>query len=289
MNHDAKYQRKMLVRQFFLHNHGTAFWGMLAMVLNTVLNLTIAWQMQQLIDIAAGNGALLTMAQLCAVFLLSFALMGVIMALNAYAHPIFLKCALQQYRDYAFARLTEKSAFAFGREDTSAYLSALTNDTLSLETNYLSALFTLPANVLMLVGVLGLMLSYSPLLTAAALTASLLPLGASLLAGGHLPAQEKKVSDANGAFLATLKDMLSGFPVIKSFQAEKEALRLFSESNAALQQVKCHAAYRFTVYRRRCGESDDFHRIFAGSGACAFRPRRDRRGSDGFCPADGKL
>ena len=287
MNHDAKYQRKMLVRQFFLHNHGTAFWGMLAMVLNTVLNLTIAWQMQQLIDIAAGNGALLTMAQLCAVFLLSFALMGVIMALNAYARPIFLKRALQQYRDYAFARLTEKSAFAFGREDTSAYLSALTNDTLSLETNYLSALFTLPANVLMLVGVLGLMLSYSPLLTAAALTASLLPLGASLLAGGHLPAQEKKVSDANGAFLATLKDMLSG--VIKSFQAEKEALRLFSESNAALQQVKCHAAYRFTVYRRRCGESDDFHRIFAGSGACAFRPRRDRRGSDGFCPADGKL
>lgn len=242
MNHDAKYQREMLVRQFFLHNHGTAFWGMLAMVLNTVLNLAIAWQMQQLIDIAAGNGALLTMAQLCAVFLLSFALMGVIMALNAYARPIFLKRALQQYRDYAFARLTEKSAFAFGREDTSAYLSALTNDTLSLETNYLSALFTLPANVLMLVGVLGLMLSYSPLLTAAALTASLLPLGASLLAGGHLPAQEKRVSDANGAFLATLKDMLSGFPVIKSFQAEKEALRLFSESDAALQQVKCHAA-----------------------------------------------
>mgnify|MGYP003355299853 FL=1 len=232
----------MLVRQFFLHNHGTAFWGMLAMVLNTVLNLAIAWQMQQLIDIAAGNGALLTMAQLCAVFLLSFALMGVIMALNAYARPIFLKRALQQYRDYAFARLTEKSAFAFGREDTSAYLSALTNDTLSLETNYLSALFTLPANVLMLVGVLGLMLSYSPLLTAAALTASLLPLGASLLAGGHLPAQEKRVSDANGAFLATLKDMLSGFPVIKSFQAEKEALRLFSESDAALQQVKRHAA-----------------------------------------------
>lgn len=242
MNHDAKYQRKMLVRQFFLHNHGTAFWGMLAMVLNTVLNLAIAWQMQQLIDIAAGNGAFLTMAQLCAVFLLSFALMGVIMALNAYARPIFLKRALQQYRDYAFARLTEKSAFAFGREDTSAYLSALTNDTLSLETNYLSALFTLPANVLMLVGVLGLMLSYSPLLTAAALTASLLPLGASLLAGGHLPVQEKRVSDANGAFLETLKDMLSGFPVIKSFQAEKEALRLFSESNAALQQVKCHAA-----------------------------------------------
>lgn len=46
----------------FLHNYGTAFLGMLAMVLNTVLNLAIAWQMQQLIDIAAGNGAFLTMA-----------------------------------------------------------------------------------------------------------------------------------------------------------------------------------------------------------------------------------
>ncbi|MCI6708687.1 MAG: hypothetical protein MR568_17345 [Eisenbergiella massiliensis] len=45
-----------------MHNYGTAFLGMLAMVLNTVLNLAIAWQMQQLIDIAAGNGAFLTMA-----------------------------------------------------------------------------------------------------------------------------------------------------------------------------------------------------------------------------------
>ncbi|WP_455618118.1 ABC transporter ATP-binding protein [Eisenbergiella sp.] len=242
MNHNAKYQRKMLIRQFFLHNHTTALLGMLAVVLNTVLNLAIAWQMQQLIDIAAGSGAVLTIAQMCVVFFLSFVLMGVIMAINVYARPLFLKRALQQYRDYAFAILTGKSAFAFGRENTSAYLSALTNDTLSIETNYLSALFTLPANVLMLAGVLGLMLYYSPLLTAAALTASLLPLGASLLAGGRLPEQEKRVSDAAEAFLAALKDMLSGFPVVKSFQAEKEALRLFSGSNTSLQQVKCHAA-----------------------------------------------
>lgn len=242
MNHDAKYQHKMLVRQFFRNNHGTAFLGILAVVLNTVLNLAIAWQMQQLIDIAAGSGAQITIAQVCVVFLLSFALMGVIMAINVYARPLFLKRAMQQYRNYAFTSLTGKSAFAFGREDTSAYLSALTNDTLSLETNYLSALFTLPANVLTLAGVLGLMLFYSPLLTAAALAASLLPLGASLLAGSHLPEQEKRVSDVTGVFLTTLKDILSGFPVIKSFQAEKEALRLFSGSNALLQQVKCHSA-----------------------------------------------
>ena len=80
----------MLVETVFLHNHGTAFWECWQMVLNTVLNLAIAWQMQQLIDIAAGNGAFLTMAQLCAVFSPSLYIDGGwIMALNAYARPIF--------------------------------------------------------------------------------------------------------------------------------------------------------------------------------------------------------
>lgn len=242
MKPEVKCQYQTLVRQFFLHNHETAFWGFLVVILNTILNLSIAWQMQQLIDIAAGRDALLTLKQVFLVLLLLFVLMAITMVLNIYARPLFLKRALQQYREYAFKQLTAKSAFAFNKEQTSIYLSALTNDAASIETNYLTALFTLPANVLMLIGALGLMLYYSPLLTAASVTASLLPLCASLLAGSRLPEQEKEVSDKSESFMATLKDMLLGFSVIKSFQAEKEAIRLFSGTNSRMQNAKCHAA-----------------------------------------------
>lgn len=63
--------------------------------------------------------------------------MAAIMALGSYARPLFIERAVRQYRDYTFEQLTRKSTAAFHTENTSAYLSALTNDTVSIETNYL--------------------------------------------------------------------------------------------------------------------------------------------------------
>lgn len=62
--------------------------AMAAVVLNTPLNLLISWQMQQLIDIAAGTPAMFSLAGISASLLLSFALMGVIMAVGCYARPL---------------------------------------------------------------------------------------------------------------------------------------------------------------------------------------------------------
>lgn len=249
---DRKQRRRALTRCFFFHNRTAAFLAMSAVILNIPLNLAVAWQMQQLIDIAAGSPSAFTLPQISASLALSFAVMAAIMALGSYARPLFIERAVRQYRDYTFEQLTRKSTAAFHTENTSAYLSALTNDTISIETNYLPALFTLPGNLLLLIGSFALMLYYSIPLTLAAAAAALLPLAASLMAGSRLSCQEKKVSDQNESFMAALQDMLSGFPVIKSFKAQPEAVRLFSLRNAASLKSKCNANRTRIILQNIC-------------------------------------
>ena len=249
---DWKQRRRALTRCFFFHNRTAAFLAMSAVILNIPLNLAVAWQMQQLIDIAAGSPSAFTLPKISASLALFFAVMAAIMALGSYARPLFIERAVRQYRDYTFEQLTRKSTAAFHTENTSAYLSALTNDTVSIETNYLPALFTLPGNLLLLIGSFALMLYYSIPLTLAAAAAALLPLAASLMAGSRLSCQEKKVSDQNESFVAALQDMLSGFPVIKSFKAQPEAVRLFSLRNAASLKSKCSANRTRIILQNIC-------------------------------------
>ena len=66
-----------------------------------------------------------------------------------------------------------------------------------------------------------------------ALTA--LPFTASILTGNRLAGTERRVSADSTGFVATVKDCLSGFSVVKSFKAEKEIFNLFTKSNAALE------------------------------------------------------
>ena len=107
-----------------------------------------------------------------------------------------------------------------------------------METNFLMYLFAVPYYALMLVGSLALMFFYSVPLSLLSLALSLLPLAASLPMSKELAKREKAMSDRNESFVGKLKDLLTGFSVIKSFKAEKEAAALFEADNGELERVK---------------------------------------------------
>ena len=50
---------------------------------------------------------------------------------------------------------------------------------------------------------------------------------------------ERAVSERNGEFTASLKDILSGFSVIKSFRAESAAVSLLEQGSSAVETAKC--------------------------------------------------
>ncbi len=230
---------KEFKKQFYKNNKGSFALALLSMLLLACGNLLVSWMLQQIIDVASGNPGAFSLLQLT--FLSMAITIGIVLSLILQYHsaPRFIKKAIQQYKDFAFKKLTEKSMHSFTAENTSTYVSALSNDATSIENNYLAQLLPLAQDLFLFIGAFALMLYYSPFLTLIAFLLSLFPVIASVLTGNRLAIQEKVVSDKNEGFIDTIKDMLSGFSVIKSFQSEREAVKLFSSSNLDAEEAKC--------------------------------------------------
>ena len=228
---------KPLLRQFYRGNLGWFSAALLATLMLGVFNLLISWLLQVIVDAAAGSTTM-DLKAIALYALGTFAGFVAFFLLLRIAYPRFLRKAMTQYKEYAFQALTAKGLSAFSRESTGRYISALTNDATVIETDYLGKIFTLVQEVLMFVGALAMMLWYNPLLTGVAILLSILPVLASVITGGKLATAEQQVSARNEAFVATVKDLLTGFPVIKSFRAEAQAQKLFRKENQAVEQAK---------------------------------------------------
>lgn len=232
-------RRWAYTRQFFRGN-----WGLLALSILYILilyiggGLMISWLLQVITDAATGGEGAYTLGQLLALCLLDVGLVVLGSWLIWLSKPRFIARAIGQYQEFVFQKLTEKGIAAFSGENTSLYLSALTNDANTIEQELLANICPLIEEVLMFVGALALMLWYSPLLTAVGVALALLPVAASLLAGNRVAEAEKRVSEKNNAYVSTLNDCLSGFAVIKAFRAEAALCRQASQRIRELSDAK---------------------------------------------------
>lgn len=229
---------KQLRAQFFYKNIPIFCLAVFAALAAGSLNLILSWIIQQLMDTAAGKSGALSFRTLLLISAGFVLLCAGLSLLNYASQPRFLERAMRQYKDFAFKKLIGKSISSFLDESAAGYLSALTNDAASIETNYLAQMLAMITKAVTFIGALLLMCRYSLLMTAIAAGLTVLPLIASLLTGNRLQAVESRVSERNGEFTAALSDCLAGFTVVKNFKAEREIFRLFAQSNKALEHEK---------------------------------------------------
>lgn len=235
-----KRKRSGYIARFYEKNRAAFVIALLATLATAALNLWMSWILQQLIDAVSGvPGALALPVLACHVAAVVAAIL-LLAAIIYCTRPRFMKTAMMQYKHFAFRALTKKSISAFRKETTANYISAFSNDATAIETGYLEMQFSILANGILLIGALAMMLAYSPIMTAVACLFFVLPVGVSYVAGNRIEQAERRISEKNSELVATLKDCLSGFSVIKSFQAENAISGLFAQSNAAVEQAKCH-------------------------------------------------
>lgn len=152
MKNEHQILRRQYTSQFYRGNHGAFFLAMLSSLLISALNLAIAWVMQQMVDTISGIPGALKLSTLALLTAGIIVLIVVFKAMSYLSKPKFMQRAMQQYKDYAFRKLTQKSLASFSTENTSCYISAFSNDAASVENNYLELLFSLLANGITLVG-----------------------------------------------------------------------------------------------------------------------------------------
>ena len=224
-------------RRLFCKNKMCFIASVIMTIVMSFLNLMISWLIQQIMDSMANQNmqSVVRCAWIAASVVIAYTVAN---AVYRAVYPRFLQRAMQQYRDYAFSRLTQKSLRSFSKEGTALYVSALTNDCTSIENNYLAATFTLIEFLFCFLGALIMMLYYSPVMLVLAVALSFLPVAVSMTAGNRLTEQEKEISKKNERFVSIVNELLSGFPVIKSFRAETQASRLFSQRNEQAEEAK---------------------------------------------------
>lgn len=215
-------------RQFYRGNGIRLALIVLQSIMMSAASLLLSWLLQLTIDLATGMDVGFTFRQLVLLGVGSLVLFVVVFGIAYISQPRFVAKAMAQYKEYVFERLCRKGIAAFSGENTTLYISALSNDAASIQNNYLNNIYVIMESGLTCIGALAMMFYYSPLLTGISIGLSLLPLLASILTGGAMAKAEKAVSDKNESFMTTLKDSLSGFAVIKSFRAEKQMGKIFA-------------------------------------------------------------
>lgn len=232
-----KKKNREFIHQLYYKNRINFIVTIILTIAMSSLNLMISWLIQQIMDCTANQDmqALVRSAWIVIIVVVIYTIANV---MYRAVYPRFLQRAMQQYRDYAFSRLTQKSLRSFSKEGTALYVSALTNDCTSIENNYLAATFTLIELLFCFLGALIMMLYYSPVMLVLAVALSSLPVAVSMTAGNRLTEQEKEISKKNERFVSIVNELLSGFPVIKSFRAETQASRLFSQRNEQAEEAK---------------------------------------------------
>ena len=246
---ELKALRRPFVRELFRKNKFNLVMTVVAALCAAASSLVISWTLKGISDLISGDTDI-SFRTLLLVAIVGFALMGLAWVLDCTFLSAFRAKAMRQYRKYAFDRLLEKGIQAFSGENSARYLSALSNDANAIEQDYVRMLQNVIQVAITFVGALGLMLWYSPLLTLIAIGFSLLPIVVSIVLGDRAAKAEKQVSDRKESYTGMLKDVLSGFAVVKSFKAEKSITGIHDESNRSVadaaktrEKVKLHVSY----------------------------------------------
>lgn len=202
-----------------------------------ICNVYVAVLLMELIDTASTGGMedLKWLIIKAIIFVIVSVLVGL---MDNFFKTRFSSSALRNFKGTVFERMLQKNINAFDTNKTSRYISVFNNDIKTIELDFVDTCPLLVQQAALLVGGLVAMVFLNPILFVCVLVSLLIPVFVTMLFGDKVVVNEKKVSDSNSKFTECVKDMISGFSVIKNFKAEKEVQGIFDSSNGELEETK---------------------------------------------------
>lgn len=222
---------------FYKDNKFNYFMNILVALATAGLYIFVSWILQVAIDIATGTTQM-AFSQIIVIALVFMIGTVLIMVLNAYFFPKYVKTAMTNYKNTLLQKFLSKDISEFQNQDSSVYLSTLTNDAKAIEDKYITQEINLLTEIITLIGALAFMLYFSPVMTLVSVGLTILPIIASFITGGKLVEIEQVISEKNANFVAIISDFTKGFPIVKNFKADRQILESLKDSNENLEQSK---------------------------------------------------
>ena len=228
----------------------------IARILQSVTDTAISGNMGMLVDIVIQS----------AVFFVSLGLVNLILGLLSRR---LVTRIIQDLRSSLFEGILRRSSRDFSKVNTADYLSALSNDINLIEENGISPLLVLFQQGIIFIAALIYAFFISPIVGAVLLGSMFLMLLLPAIFGSKLQKIQEKQSKRLSVFTTYLKDVFSGYEIIKSYRMGRRIKRDFREENNAAIRIRISADNMLT-YSESLAETLAYISLFSGFFAGAF-------------------
>lgn len=218
------------MKKYFKENKFLLSLTVLIGIISSLGYVFIAILLQQLLDIVmAGNMEKFTRVIIFS--LVYFAILGIFLFLQSLFEKKVICKIMRQIRSDTFRGIVNHSIEDFNKNNSADYISSITNDVKILEDNFLLPLFEVIQYSVIFISSLAVMIYFDAIVTLCVIVAIGLMFVVPSLIGGVLEKQQNQFSEKLSKFTVSLKDILSGFEIIKSYSMKKYIIYRFDKSN----------------------------------------------------------
>ncbi|HHY77644.1 MAG TPA: ABC transporter ATP-binding protein [Clostridiales bacterium] len=212
-------------------------------VADSALNVAMAFVLKLIVD-AASIGSVNDLKNSVIVFLL-YTLMSIIVWITTKVlRANMLKKCLIELKNQIFSKIIYRNISLFNEENSAKNISLLTNDINILEQDYYNNLFDLFSNLVAFIIATVALIRLNLYVAIFVFIAELIPMSIPAVFGKSLSKYKDKYSDSIGMFTVKIKDILSGFEVVKGFNIEKRVFDDYGKANEGTELSK----YRYNVF-----------------------------------------
>lgn len=226
------------MKQPFLNKNKLNFiMSLFLTLIEACFSIYIAFVLKKLTDITTtqdmSNIKSLVMELLA--FIIGFIVIGI---LKARFQNKYIEKGMISFRNSCFQRLLEnKYNMAYGK-NTGKFISYFTNNMDTIQTSYVEGFLDIISNVLLMFLGLLAMLYLNSIMAIVVILISFLPIVGSMVMSNKVANAEANVSETNKNYVEEVRDIFSGYSVIKSFGAETETMNLIKKMISLMEKAK---------------------------------------------------
>lgn len=228
------------MRKYILKYKGWLATTVLFRAFGAIMQVLIALIIQQIVDTAMNKdvNGFIDMIIFSIIF---FMIMGINDYLNKTTQFIYIKKTLTDFKEDIFRGILRKNYKDFNSENTAEYISQLTNDINMVETKYLVPYLEMIGDIVIFVGTAALLLWINPWVTLVVCATSALLFLVPAILGAPTAKRQDEVSKQNSIFTTRIKDIFSGYEVIKSYNIVDNMTEEFLDENSTVENLKFKA------------------------------------------------
>lgn len=230
------------MKKYFFRYKGFLLINIITITAYSLIEVYLAFVLKNIVDIGTDG----TVRELLYALIIALCYLGadiLIYYIKKIFEALYIKKTLLYLKKDIFSKILHKNIKAFNSNNSADYISTLTNDINMLEQDYFLNMLQIFNYLTAFIIASAAIIKLNIYITISVFAIGFLPVLIPILFGKRISLKKKTYSDNLSLFTSKVKDIFSGFEVIKSFNIEDKITHEYDASNNKVENSK----YKFSL------------------------------------------